>query len=150
VAHSKDSDTPPRVRARYLALRPATIEKTFTDCITDLAEVIVLDAIDILPDETGFRVCCHDFHGPLPEVEIKDSGDTLVDKDRLGSELCKLVAIVRMRDEMARWLPGGRFLPPTMIDSHPVVGFKVGHKSWLGEGDHFLAAYHALHKQVVG
>jgi hypothetical protein len=52
---------------------------------------------------------------------------------------------------MFRWHPGGKFLSPAMIDSRPVVGFKVGLKSWLGEGGaDFLAAYHALHKQVVG
>ena len=147
---SKDSGTPPRIKARHLALQPVTIEKTFTDCIMDLSEVIVLDGIDILPDETGFRVRSHDLHGPLPEIVVRDSGDTLMDKDRLGNETCKLVAIVRLRDEMRRWLRGGKFLPPTLVDSHATVGFKVGRKAWLAEGDDYLSAYHSLHKQVVG
>ena len=90
-------DTSPE---RQLALHPTTIERTFTDCIMDLKEVIVLDGIDILSDETGFRVRCYDLYGQLPEIVVHDSGDTFVDKDRLGNETCKLVAIVRLRDEM--------------------------------------------------
>ena len=145
-----DPDLPPRIRARYLALHPATIEKTFTDAVMDLKEVIVLDGIDILPDKSGFRVRCHDLHGPLPEIAIEDSGDTFQDKERLGNQACKLLAIVRLRDQMTRWLPGGKFLLPTTVDSRATVGFRVGPRTWLAEGEDFLAAYHELHRQVVG
>jgi len=47
--------------------------------VMDLEEVIVLDGIDILPDNSGFRVRCHDPHGPLPSIVTKDSGDTFLD-----------------------------------------------------------------------
>lgn len=79
---SEDADFPPRIKDRSLTLHPATIEKTFTDCVMDLKEVIVLDGIDILADSTGFRVRSHDLHSPLPEIVVKDSGDTFLDKDR--------------------------------------------------------------------
>ena len=150
MINKTDSDLPPRRRARYLALHPVTIERTFTDCVMDLKEVIVLDGIDILPDSTGFRVRSHDLHGPLPEIVIQDSGDTFQDKANLGREACKLVAIVRLRDQMRRWLRGGRFLPPTWAGDQATVGFKLGRKAWLAEGNDFLAAYHELHRQVVG
>ena len=140
-------DTSPE---RQLALHPTTIERTFTDCIMDLKAVIVLDGIDIPPDSYGFRVRSHDLYGQLPEIVIQDSGDTLVDKDRLGNEARKLVAIVRLRDEMVLWLAGGAFLPPTIVDNLATVGFKVGRRTWLAEGKDFLAAYHELHRQVVG
>lgn len=139
-----------RIHSGHLALHPVTIERTFTDCIMDLSELIVLDGIDILPDSTGFRVRSHDLHGPLPEIVIQDSGDTLQDKDQLGRETCKLVVIVRLRDQMRRWLNGGRFLPLTRVGDNATVGFKVGRKTWLAEGVDFLAAYHELHRQVVG
>jgi hypothetical protein len=145
-----DSDVPIRIRARYLTLRPETVEKTFTDCVMDLKEVIVLDGIDILPDSAGFRVRCHDLYGPLPEIVVKDSGNSLQDKDQLANQACKLVAIVRLRDQMTRWLAGGKFLPPTTVNSRAAVGFKVGPKTWLAEGKDFLAAYHELYRQVVG
>ena len=150
MKNKTDSDLPPRSRARYLALHPVTIERTFTDCVMDLKEVIVLDGIDILPDSSGFRVRSHDLYGQLPDMVVKDSGDTFLDKDRLGNETCKLVAIVRLRDEMVRWLAGGKFLQPTTMDNRSTVGFKVGPKTWLAEGEDYLAAYHELHKQVVG
>ena len=145
-----DPDLSPRIRARYLALHPATIEKTFTDAVMDLKEVLVLDGIDILPDQSGFRVRCQDLQGPLPEIAIEDSGDTFLDKDRLSNQACKLLAIVRLRDQITRWLPGGKFLLPTTVDSRATVGFKLGRKAWLAEGEDFLAAYHKLYMKVVG
>jgi hypothetical protein len=150
MTNGKDSVIPPRLKARHLALHPATIETTFIQCVMDLKEVIVLDGVDILADNSGFRVRCHDLYGQLPEMVVKDSGDTFQDKDGLGNEVCKLVAIVRLRDEMVRWLAGGTFLPPTTVDNRATVGFKVGPKTWLAEGDDYITAYHDLHKQVVG
>ena len=81
---------------------------------------------------------------------IQDSGDTFLDKDRLGSQACKLTAIVRLRDQMICWLRGGRFLPPNKVGDHATVGFRVGPRTWLAEGKDFLVAYHELHRQVVG
>lgn len=109
-----------------------------------------MDGIAILPDNSGFRVRSHDLLGPLPEIVVKDSGDTFQDKDRLGNQACKLVAVVRLRGEMVRLLPGSKLLPPTSMDGKAVVGLKAGPRSWLAEGEDFLAAYHELHKEVVG
>jgi len=81
---------------------------------------------------------------------MQNSGDTFQDKDQLGREACKLIAIVRLRDQMVRWLAGGTFLPPTTVDGRATVGFKAGRRTWLSEGEDFLAAYHSLHKQLVG
>ena len=137
MGSKKDPDPPPRVRGRHLTLQQAAIKKAFTDCVMDFKEVIVLDGIDILPDKTGFRVRSHDLHGPLPEIVAKDSGDTFADKARLGREACKLVAIVRLRDQIRWWLRSGRFLPPTRVGDKVAVGFRVGSRTWLaGEGGH--------------
>ena len=116
----------------------------------DLEEVIGLDGIDILPDSSGFRVPSHDLRGQLPEKVVKESGYIVLDETGLGNEACRLAAIVRLRDQMVRWLAGGAFLPPTIVDNRATVGFKVGRRTWLSEGEDFLAAYHDLHKQVVG
>lgn len=115
---------PYRIHSRHLTLRPETIEKVFTDCLMDLGHVIVPDGIDILPDKSCFRVRSHDLHGPLPEIVIEDSGNTFADKERLGTEACKLIAIVRLRDQMTRWLPGGKFLLPTTAGNHPPPGYR--------------------------
>lgn len=144
------TNTPSRMKTGYLALHPITIEKTFTDTVMNLKEVVVLDGIDILPDNSGFRVRSHDLFGQLPEIVVPNCGDTFVDKNRLGMETCKLVAIVKLRDEMIQCLAGGKFLLPTVADSRAIVGLKLGRRTWLAEGDDFLAAYHSLHEQVVG
>jgi hypothetical protein len=129
-------------------LKPRQIERVFTDCAMDLKRILVLDGIDMLPD--GFRIRGHDLYGPLPELRFKSSGDTFQDKDRLGNEVCKLTAMVKMRDEMIRFLPGAKFLPPTLFNGKAIVGLQAKPRTWIAEGEAFLEAYHALHAQIVG
>ncbi len=150
MKNSKASAPPPRIKSRHGTLRPETIEKTFIEAAMDLKEVIVLDGINILNDNSGFRVRSHDLYGSLPDIVMEDSGDTIVDKDRISTAACKLYAIVKLRDQMRRWMRGGKFLLPTKVCEQATVGFKVGPKTWLAEGKEFLAAYHELHRQVVG
>ncbi len=131
-----------------VGLNPRQIEKVFTDCAMDLKRILVLDGIDMLPD--GFRVRSHDLYGPLLEIVVRNSGDTLQDKEKLGGETCKLLAIVGLRDGIEVWLPGSRFLPPTSINDWAVVGLHARPKAWIAEGKNFLEAYHELHSQIVG
>jgi hypothetical protein len=49
-----------------------------------LQEILVLDGIDTFED--GFVIQCHDLHGQLPEIKVKNSSDFFEDKDRLGRE----------------------------------------------------------------
>jgi hypothetical protein len=51
---------------------------------------------------------------------------------------------------MRTWLRGGKFLPPTKLDGRAVVGFHVGGKTWIADGNNFVAAYYSLHARVVG
>jgi hypothetical protein len=101
--------------------------------VLDLKEIVVLDGIDILPDQSGFRIRSHDLHGQLSEIVIQDSGNTFLDKEDLAREACKLIAIVGLRDEMRRSMRGGKFLRPTKMGDRATVGFKVGRWSWLAE-----------------
>jgi hypothetical protein len=143
------SHSDPPVRD-YTRLKAPQIEKVFVQAALDLNHIIVFDGIDFNPDNTGFCIQCHDLHGSLPEIVINNSGDTLKDKDRIRNETCKLIAISGLRDHMRRWLRGGKFLLPTRLDGRAIVGFQVGTKTWIAEGDAFLSAYHKLHSQVVG
>lgn len=129
-------------------LRPSTIEKVFTDCVMDLKQVLVLDGIDIQQDV--FQVYSHDLHGPLPDITVKNSGDTFQDKERLANEACKMLSIVNLRGKMIRFLPGCNLLPPTFMDGMAVVGLQARPMTWLAEGKDFLEAYHDLYLQVVG
>ena len=137
-----------QMRSSCRALRASAIEKVFTDCAMDLKQILVLDGIDILPD--GFRIRCHDLHGQLPEIVMKNSSDTFQDKDRLGSESCKLIAIVKLRGEMFRCFLGCKLLPPTSMDGKTIAGLQAKPKTWIAEREDFLAAYHKFHGQVVG
>jgi hypothetical protein len=53
IKSRKDADSPPRIIAWYLALRPETVEKTFTYCVIDLKELIVLDGVDSLTTQAS-------------------------------------------------------------------------------------------------
>ena len=85
-----------------------------------------------------------------PRDSNENSEDTLQDKDRLGNETCTLIAIVKLRDQMIRFLPGCKFLPPTRMDGKAVAGLQAKPLTWIAEGGDFLTAYQELHKQVVG
>ena len=148
MASDDNSKGPTRTMPANLALRPRKIEKVFTDCVMDLKEILILDSIDILPD--GFRIRCHDLHGQLPEIVMQNSGDTFQDKDRLGDEVCKLIAIIRLREEMVLFLPGCTLLPPTRMDGKAIVGLQAKPLTWIAEGKDFLEAYHELHSQIIG
>jgi hypothetical protein len=78
------------------------------------------------------------------------SGDPFQDKDRLGYKVCKIIAITNLRNEMVRFLPGCRSLQPTSIDGNAIVGLQAKPLKWIVDREDFLAAYHELHRQVVG
>jgi hypothetical protein len=147
MVNDDNAESPAKVNTVSLSLKPRSIEKVFTECVMDIKQILVLDGIDILPGR--FRVRSHDLHGQLPEIIVKNSGDTFQDKNKLGRETCKLLAIAGLRDQIVTWLPGSRFLPPTSIDGKAVVGLQARPKTWIIEGDDYLAAYHVLHGQTV-
>ncbi|MBP1609477.1 MAG: hypothetical protein H6Q04_1712 [Acidobacteria bacterium] len=132
----------------YTNLRVSQIEKIFIQTVFDLKQIVVLDGIDF--HDFGFCVRCHDLYGPLSVIRINDSGDTFAHRDRLENEICKLIAITRIRDRVRRWLPDGKFLLPTRLDSWVIVGYRVGSKTWMAEGADTVRAYHALDEQVFG
>jgi hypothetical protein len=74
----------------------------------------------------------------LPTLVIKNSGNTIQDKDRLSNETCKMAAMARLRDEIICCLPGAEFLPPTIVDNKAIVGLKAKPKTWIEEGKTFL------------
>ncbi len=131
----------------YARLRVPQIEKIFIETVFDLKQILVLDGIDFR--DTGFCVRCHDLYGPLPEIVVADSGNTFRDKDWLSNEVCKITAIARIRERICRFLPGGKFLPPTRLDAQVIVGFRASPKTWIAEGGDIVTAYHNLDEQVV-
>ena len=110
--------------------------------------MLVLDGIDIQPE--GFRIKSHDLYGLLPELLFRNSVNTFRDNDRLENKACKLIAIVKLRDEMVRLPPGGKLLLPTSMDGNAIVGLQAKPLTWIAEGRDFLAAYHELRRRVVG
>ena len=58
------------------------------------------------PEPPGFRIRSHDFHGPLPEIVVHDTGDSLAILDDISREAAKVNAIARHREELARYVSG--------------------------------------------
>jgi hypothetical protein len=79
------SDIPIRIKARYLTLRPETIERVFTDAVMDPREFIILGGIDIILDKSGFRIRSQDLRGKLPEILMRELDvDPKIVADQLG------------------------------------------------------------------
>jgi hypothetical protein len=131
----------------YNTLRPNQIETVFFLTVLDLKQILVLDDIDIVP--VGFRIRCHDLNGPLPELWRDNTGNTFEDKDWLGIQVCKLIAMTKIRARICRGIVGGEFLEPTRLDQQAIVGFRGGRKTWIAEGKNFIEAYHRLNDQVM-
>jgi hypothetical protein len=89
-----------QVLSKWQKLQRPEIEKIFRQTSLDLRKILVLDRVEFSPN--GFRIRCHDRNGPVPEIAIAHSGDTFQDKDRLGHQICKAVAITRLRDRTGR------------------------------------------------
>jgi len=87
--------------SRWFHLNRREFERQFTLPAVELKEIIALDGLELLPEESSVRICSHDLHGPLPEIIVDlDITDRLGAFNRLGSEAVKLCAIVRLRREL--------------------------------------------------
>jgi hypothetical protein len=135
---------------RWTPFRRYEIERIFTEVAVDLKNVLVLDSIDAVPDLPGYVIHTHDLHGPLPDLAVTETGDRWEVLEALRLLCCRLAAMSRMRDDLAHYLPGSKFLPPTTLDGKAVVGMRVGPKTILEEGEDFIAAYHELKAAVTG
>jgi hypothetical protein len=125
------------------------VEKAFVQVAIDLKEILVLDGIDQLADPPGFRIRSHDLYGSLPDIQIKDTGDRLAMLDRIQNEAAKLIAMVRVRDDLAGIFPGCKFMLPTRTDKGVLVGLRFDGKTILAEGPSYWQTYHRLIRRAV-
>ncbi len=108
--------------SRWFRLNRREFDRHFALPAVELKEVVILDDMELLPEQSSIKVRSHDLHGPLPEIAIQvDSADRLGAFDRLGREAVKLCAISRLRRELEEAFSGSTFLPPTTLDGKWVV-----------------------------
>ena len=116
----------------------------------ELKEIVALDGIELLTEQSSIKVRSHDLHGPLPEVVVPlDAADRLGAFDRLGREAVKLCTISRLRRELEEAFSGTSFLPPTRLDGKCVAGRHRHGRTMLAEGEDFVKAYHRLWRHAV-
>ena len=111
----------------------------------------VLDGVDPLHDQQRYRVRSHDLYGPLPTIEIEDTGDRLKVVDDIHREAAKLSAIHGLRKELVEMFEDATFLEPTLVDEMAVVGISYGNGEYttMAEGTSFLDAYDELRERVI-
>jgi hypothetical protein len=85
------------------------IAMTFDQTTVDLDTRVFLDGVD--PASCGYRIRCHDQYGALPEILILEDEDNSATLESVRHSACKLSAIARIRDEIARTRPGINFGP---------------------------------------
>ncbi len=84
--------------SRWFTLNHPGLERQFALPAVELKEIVTLDGIDLLPEQSAIKVGSHDLHGPLPEIVVQvDVADRLSALDLLGREAVKLCAISRLR-----------------------------------------------------
>jgi len=126
------------------ALHLHEVEKTFMQVVLDLQVILVLDGIDQIPALPGFRIRSHDLYGPLPDAAVRDTGDRYPVLDRVVHETAKLVAIVRVRDDIAGIFGKCSFLLPTSTGDGALVGMRWRGRTVLAEAKSHWEAYHQL------
>jgi len=125
-------------------------ERQFAVPPLELKEIVTLDGIELLPEQSSIKILSHDLHGPLPEISIHvDAADRLGAFDRLGREAAKLCAISRLRRELEEAFSGATFLPPTRLDGRCVAGLQWEGRTILAVGSDFVEAYHRLWRRAV-
>ena len=137
---------PPKYLQR---LRAAEVGKAFIQVAIDLKEIIALDCIDELDAHAGFNILSHDHYGPLPDSIIKDTGDRYPVLDQMQREAAKLIAVVRVRKDLAEICLDCKFLLPTKTDKGVVVGLRFDEKTILAEGPTYWETYHRLMRKAV-
>jgi len=131
------------------SLRLNEIAKAFVQVVIDVKQVVVLDNIAPLPDLPGFLIESHDIYGPLPDVQIKETGDRWMDLESVGIEAAKLAAINHVRADLAAFFPGCRFLQHRLRDQRANVGVECNRQTFEAEAVSFLEAYHKLKRKAV-
>jgi hypothetical protein len=139
----------PAASDTWLQLRLLEIEKVFVQVAIDLKEILVLDGIDQLSDPSRFRIRSNDLFGPLPEIIIQGTGDRDPVLDKIQNEAAKLIAIVRVRKDLAGMYPECEFLLPTSIEEGAPIGMWFGGKTILAEEKNHWEAYHKLVREAV-
>lgn len=135
---------------RWFLLNRREVEKQFFLPAGDLKEVVILDGLDLLPDESSLRIRGHDLHGPLPEIILPiDFSGRYETFERLRREAVKLCTVVRFRRELADTFAGAFFLPPTRVGSRCVAGIQWKGRTVLVESRNFMDAHHRLWKEAV-
>ncbi len=136
--------------SRWFNANRREFERQFTLPAVELKEIVALDSIGLLPEESSIKVRSHDLHGPLPDVIIlANVDDRLGTFDRLGREAVKLCAISPPRRELEDAFSGSTFLPPTRVDGNYLAGLQWHGRTVLAEADDFVQAYHRVWKRTV-
>jgi hypothetical protein len=133
----------------FLRLRLPEVEKVFTQFAIDWKEILVLDGIDKLEDPIGFRIRSHDLYGPLPDIVLEDTLDRYPVLDSITRETAKLIAMVRIRQDLRGMFRDCSFLLPTSTDNGSVVGIRFRGKTVLAEAPSHWEAYHQLVRNAV-
>jgi hypothetical protein len=132
-----------------LSVQPRTIRQTFSNVVAGRRKNLILDDIDLLPNIPGFRIRSHDPYGPLPEILIKDTGESEPVLNSIKREAARLCAVVWIREDIATLFPGCRFLLPTKTDDGRLVGIRFAGITIFAEHKYYWEAYHRLLAEAV-
>jgi hypothetical protein len=71
-------------------LGKSEVEEMFVRAATGLGVKVILDTVDLLPERSVYRICCHDSFGPIPYIEVSYADDRDYVFDRVSLTLERL------------------------------------------------------------
>jgi hypothetical protein len=120
----------------WFNLNHREFERQFALPAVELKEIVALDDMELLPEQSLLRIRSHDLHGPLPEIILQvDPADRLGAFEALGREVVRLCAVTRLRRELDGRFQGQRFCrrPEWTANASPGFSGTAG-RCWSREG----------------
>jgi hypothetical protein len=143
-------EAPVASRRTQVHLHTAEIEREFIQTAVDLKTVVVLDGVDVIPGRRGFRIRSHDLFGSLPTITVIERADSQATRRNLRHEACKVMAIVHIRGELSRLLPGLKFQSGESAAGDDRPELELEPNEMAADVDALLAGYRSLRKQAGG
>jgi hypothetical protein len=100
------------------ALTPRRVQKSFKVALEYGHTRIGLSEIQVLFDR--YRIVAFDQFGPLPVMEVENTGDSFKDGEAVENAACQLAVVARHRVELYSLLPGC-YLSPVVVTPNRVT-----------------------------
>lgn len=128
------------------ALTPRRVQKSFKAALEYGHTRIGLSEIQVLFDR--YRIVAFDQFGPLPMMEVENTGDSFKDGEAVENAACQLAVVARHRVELYSLLPGCYLSPVVVTPNGVTVSCRFFGRSWQATAKEICDAYNRLLEKI--